>query len=146
MNTEYKKPVVVLLLYVAAALAAIFAMFCLIMSFGDRAPGSSVIILLCVAAALYIIGYALELLSRILHQAERIRVKLDGPVTGAPPDLGNAGDLEYFLKENNKSSGPFPLKVLLNRLRMGTLRGSAPVRLAGTKTWVELETLDTQRD
>jgi hypothetical protein len=139
MKTEYNRPLVVLLVYLLAGVVAIFAVFFTIMAFGNN-TGPGPLALFLPAAAIALIGYALELLTRILHQLDRIRGQLEGTVTVIPPA---PGDLDYFLDENDKSTGPFPLKVLLNRLRMGTLRGSAPVRLVGTKTWVELETLET---
>jgi hypothetical protein len=135
MKTEYKRPVVVTLLYILAGVVAFLALFFTIIALGNgRAAGP--IVFFVPAAVIYLIGYLFELLSRILHQTGRIREKLEGPVVVTAPDP------VYYLLDNQKPTGPFPLKVLLNRLRMGTLLGSAQVQLAGSKTWVALETLD----
>ena len=152
MKTEYERPLVVLLVYVAAIILAIVALFVTV----HGGPGA--LVLFGPAAVAFLTGYALELLSRILHELRRIREQAEmGTVfvapAASPADRAQAiasgsptplrEDFDYFLLDNLKSTGPFPLKALLNRLHMGTLQGDAPVQRAGSKNWVALETLDT---
>ena len=59
----------------------------------------------------------------------------------APEAVEQPKEPEYYLMVDRKSTGPFPLSVLLRRLRMGTLLGSAQVRGEGTR-WVPLQTLN----
>ncbi|HWB59744.1 MAG TPA: hypothetical protein VG733_09635 [Chthoniobacteraceae bacterium] len=139
MKTDYERPVVVWLVYLAAGIVAAIALCLAFVAFLHDA-GVGFVAPLLLAAGIFLIGYVLDLLARILHEATRIRVKLEGPVTVAPPAHE---EVQYFLQINEKSTGPFPLKVLLNRLRMGTLLGAAQVQRIDGGNWVPLETLET---
>ena len=133
---EYKIPVVVTLVYIVAALVAIFALLGAIFS----QAGFGAFALLGPAAGIFLVGYALELLSRILYELHRVREQVEGTVVVAPPARE---EVPYFLQVDQKSTGPYPLKVLLNRLRMGTLRGDVHVQRIDGGNWVPLETLET---
>lgn len=138
-NPEYKSPGVVTLLYFAAAIVAVTALCVTVLELaGHEGPGG--LGLFIPAAAIYLVGYALDLLSRILHEVGRVREKLEGTVAVAPPP---PGEVDYFLLDNQKSTGPFPLKVLLNRLRMGTLPGNAKVKRFDGGDWIPLDMLET---
>ena len=79
MKTEYETPAMVLLVYVAAVILAIVALFATV----HRDPGA--LVLFGCAAAAYLIACALELLSRILHELRRFREQAEmGTVFVAP--------------------------------------------------------------
>lgn len=138
-NPEYQAPAVVTLLYFAATIMAVVALCVTVLAMANRGALDG-LALFVPAVVIYLIGYAFALLSRILHEVQRIREKVEGTVSVAQ---SAPGDMPYFLLDHQKSTGPFPLKVLLNRLRMGTLPGNAQVKSSDAGNWIALETLET---
>ena len=152
MKTDYTSPFFVAMLYAIGTLLGVGALI-----FGIAGHGAGFALVLP-AIGLFLLAYLFDVLTNILHELRHIRRQVeDGTLFTAPAPTDAArreppgaespspvrGSFEYYLMVNERSTGPFPLRDLLDRLRTGALGGDSQVQRTGSTNWVSLATLAT---